>query len=115
MREVPKSVQQVISVAEILNADAQETGHGPTTSEDLAMMFPTLDFKTSESAAGTVSTHCEPTLALHSRNIFITSRVVEIGISKGSCWLCQCYMESIRMHTNIRILVSEYSGKMHSG
>lgn len=39
---------------------------------------------------------------------------VEIGVSKGSCWLCEKFLGLVRTH-NLQFLVSNFHGKLQPG
>lgn len=63
----------------------------------------------------TVSCQCELIVALHAVSSLPYSGIIELGVSKFVCWLCQKFLESLSLHSANRILISEYQGKCHKG
>ena len=85
------------------------------TAENVNAKFPELCTKTTENATVTMSCHCEITLALRALKSKCTSTPIKIGVSKRICWLCEKYLKFLSHSQNVRILVSEYQGKIHAG
>lgn len=89
--------------------------HGDqVTLKDIELKYLNQSFPETGSVPITVSAHCELTLALHALNSLSKPKTIEIGVSKRFCWLCQKFMENLSA-TGIRVLVSEYQGKIHAG
>lgn len=63
----------------------------------------------------TVSCRCELIVALHAVNSLPYSGIIELGVSKFVCWLCQKFLESLSLHSANRMLISQYQGRCHTG
>lgn len=62
-----------------------------------------------------MSYHCELTLALRAIESECTTTAIKISVSKRICWLCKKFLNLLSPSQNVRILVSEYQGKIHAG
>jgi hypothetical protein len=40
---------------------------------------------------------------------------IEIGLSKGSCWLCEKFLLELQLHHRVQFLVSNFRGKLQAG
>ena len=90
--------------------------HGDqVTLRDIELKYPNQSFSETGSVPITVSAHCELTLALHALNSISKPKTIEIGVSKRLCWLCQKFVELLNTTGLIKVLVSEYQGKIHAG
>lgn len=81
--------------------------------KDITSKYPNQSI--SETGSITVSAHCELTLALYSYNSPSKPKTVEIGVSKGLCWLCQKFVEYLNATGAIKVVVSANHGKIHTG
>ena len=61
----------------------------------------------------TISCHCEINIALYA--LKSSHRSIQIGVSKGLCFLCQKFMEFFTKETAIPVFVSQNQGKIHAG
>lgn len=100
----------------ILNSYANERTMVTTSYDELKTVFPGTTTLTPEdslkSQRVTFSVHAECTIG-----VFMASRgrpweFVEIGCSKGSCWLCERYLEQ---DTRLKFHVSNVHGKLQPG
>lgn len=85
------------------------------TEKDVQTKFPDKCAVTTGNAKVTTSCHCELTLALRAIESGNTAIPIKIGVSKSICWLCEQYLEFLSHNENVRILVSQYQGKIHAG
>ena len=74
-----------------------------------------LAFPGARDSKVTVSCHSELTVALYAVKYLPYTGLIGLGVSKRVCWLCQKFLERFCLHSNNRILVSEYQGKCHAG
>lgn len=102
------------NLAEILNEDAKKSHSDQVTLKDIALKYPNQSLPATGSASITVSTHCELTLALHALHSPFKPKTIEIGVSKRLCWLCQKFVENLRVAGAIRVFASENQGKIHA-
>ena len=111
--------QQVVkipkSICTLLNEDATKKDQEHVTAENVNAKFPEICTKTTENAEVTMSYHCEITLALRAFKSKYTSTPIKIGVSKRICWLCEKYLKFLSHSQNVRILISEYQGKINAG
>ena len=111
--------QQVVKIPKnictLLNEDATKKDKEHVTAEYVNAKFPEICTKTTENTTVTMSCHCEITLALRALKSKCTSTPIKIGVSKRICWLCEKYLKFLSHSQNVRILVSEYQGKIHAG
>lgn len=63
----------------------------------------------------THSVHAECTLAMHAIAMHCEWKFVELGISKGSCWLCEKFMHNVLAPHGVKFLVSYFHGKLQPG
>ena len=88
--------------------------HGDlVTMKDIKLKCPNQSI--SETGSITVSAHRELTLALYAYNSPSKPKTVEIGVSKGLCWLCQKFVEYLNATGAINVVVSANHGKIHTG
>ena len=113
----PKVVEVTGDVLKILNDHAKKMGH-----ENVEAVGPSQRFKypVQENARFqkvTVSSHCELTLASHFYERMTCSKnLMEIGISKGCCWLCEQYLSTLsRQDKRMVVEVSKYQREIHPG
>lgn len=85
------------------------------TETDVETKFPDICAETTGNATVTTSCHCELTLALRAIESEYTITPIKIGVSKGICWLCEQYLEFLSHNQKVRLLVSQYQGKIHAG
>ena len=85
------------------------------TETDVETKFPDICAVTTGNATVTTSCHCELTLALRAIESEYTMTPIKIGVSKGVCWLCKQYLEFLSHNQKVRLLVSQYQGKIHAG
>lgn len=83
--------------------------------KDVETKFPDLCAEITGNATVTTSCHCELTLALRGIESENTVTPIKIGVSKCICWLCEQYLEFLSHNQNVRLLVSQYQGKIHAG
>lgn len=81
----------------------------------MELNYPNQNFCETGFVRITVSAHCELTLALHMLNSPWKPRTVEIGVSKGLCWLCQKFVKYLNASGLIHVVVSQNHGKIHAG
>lgn len=103
------------SICTLLNEDASKKDQEHVTAEDVNAKFPEIGPETTENATVTTSSHCELTLALRALDLQCAPTTITIGVSKRVCWLCEQYLDHLSHSQNVRILVSEYQGKIHAG
>lgn len=108
-------VQLPCNPAEILNEHAREHDHEQIQFANMTARYPDVVFKETGTMSVTRSNHAELTLSLHALQRTPTNVSCEIGVSKGLCWLCQHYIHYLMTYSDIKILVSENQGKVHSG
>ena len=103
--------------------------HSPyITWEQLTQAYPLLEGMTEPAGKVKVTTsvHCECTVAVHiaekfrEREELLQPSVVEIGISKLSCWFCEKYLEFLvqsrsGFRKKMKFVVTGYQGKIHPG
>ena len=113
----PKIVEVTGDVSKILNDHAQKMGH-----ENIEAVGPLQRFQypVQENARPqkvTVSSHCELTLASYFYERMTRSKhFMEIGISKGCCWLCEQYLDTLsRQDKRMVVEVSKYQRNIHPG
>lgn len=63
----------------------------------------------------THSIHAECTLAIHAIAMHREWKYVELGISKGSCWMCQKFIHDVLAPHGVKFLVSYFHGKLQPG
>lgn len=67
----------------------------------------------------TVSSHCELTLALHFyEKMTGKQHSMEMGVSKGCCWMCENFLDTIaqpKRERRLVVAVSHNQGKVHAG
>lgn len=85
------------------------------TEKDVETKFPNICAETTGNATVTTSCHCELTLALRAIESEYTITAIKIGVSKRICWLCEQYLEFLSHNQKVRLLVSQYQGKIHAG
>ena len=85
------------------------------TETDVETKFPDICAETTGNATVTTSCHCELTLALRAIESEYTITPIKIGVSKDICWLCEQYLEFLSHNQKVRLLVSQYQGKIHAG
>ena len=112
---IHQTVQIPISVCTLLNEDAKKQDEEYVTDEDVKTKYPELTVATTNNATVTTSDHCELTLALNAIKSGPTLAPIKIGVSKRICWLCKQYLDFLSESKGVRILISEYQGKIHSG
>lgn len=98
-----------------INNNATEKGLETISAADLSERYPDVkNMALTGSSQITVCDHCKVKLALH-----VTSlrrlQYLELGISKGCCWLCQKFLEQLMLHIQTRFIFSQNSGKLHAG
>lgn len=97
-----------------MNQNASRFGYDQVSEESFIEQFFNYD-KSGNLTKVTISCHCELNIVLHVAWFSPSPANVEIGISKGLCWLCEQYVKHFSDQANIRILVSQYQGKVHAG
>lgn len=102
-------------MVEIINENSKEKGHELITFEGLSDSYPHQEFNKDRHNTFTVTSHCELNVATHFYHNRGTSRIVEIGVSKRLCWLCQRYLEILLLFKKMRVVVSGNQGKIHAG
>lgn len=100
---------------ELINNDAKARGYEAIDFESFAAKYPSETFKKEGVDKVTISSPCEATLAIHLCQNKHRPRHVAIGVSKGLCWLCQQFVESLSRLENLWVLVSANQGKIHPG
>lgn len=98
-----------------MNEDAKKSHGDQVTLKDIESKYPNQSFPETGSVSITVSAHCELTLALHALHSPSKPKTVEIGVSKRLCWLCQKFVENLKVAGTIRVFMSENQGKIHAG
>lgn len=101
----------------ILNQYGATCGLSPVTPESLKAVYPGAS--TGENAKHptqrvTHSVHAECTLAMHALAMRRDWTYVELGISKGSCWLCEKFLAYLKCY-KVNFLVSRFHGKLQPG
>lgn len=108
IREVPKDIVKIIKV------DAKIGQYDEVTIADLVRKHPNQEHVQEGVQKVTLSCHCELSVALH---LFESSLSfpcsVEVGISKGLCWLCQQFLKSLASLRNFRVACTQNQGKIH--
>ncbi len=99
----------------LLNQDARINEEEEIPLEGLASRFNDVSLTSEGNTTVRISCHCELTIALDAVKSPAVPASIEIGVSKGICWLCQHYMERLALHHHVRIQVSRYQGKCHAG
>lgn len=107
--QIPKSI------CTLLNENASKKDQEYVSAEDINAKYPEIDPETTGNATVTTSNHCELTLALRALDLQCPPTPIKIGVSKRVCWLCEQYLDLLSHSQNVRILVSEYQGKIHTG
>lgn len=118
VRPPPQTTIRVPSnVALLLNQLGQQDNLPTIAHEDVTKSFPSLNLapENARDSRVTVSCHCELTVALHAIKYLPYSGLIELGVSKRVCWLCEKFLEKLSSQSGNRILVSEYQGKCHAG
>lgn len=59
--------------------------------------------------------HAECTLALHALGLRRDWKSVELGVSKGSCWLCEKFLRGVLAARGVEFLLSGFHGKLQPG
>lgn len=103
------------SVCTLLNEDAEKQDEEHVTDEDIKTKYPDIIVGTTDNVTITTSDHCELTLALNAIKPGLTLAPIKIGVSKRICWLCEQYLDFLSESKGVKILTSEYQGKIHSG
>lgn len=110
-----QTVQIPKSICALLNEDALKKDQEDVTAEDVNAKFSGIGSETTENTTVTMSCHCELTLALRAFESECTSTPIKIGVSNRICWLCEQYLDFLSPSQNVRILISEYQGIIHTG
>lgn len=121
MREIrptqPRLVEVTRNAVEILNDYAEKDGYKKINTAAFTRAFQQPVQENGKRQEIKVSSHCELTLALHFYEKMSRSKnFVEIGLSKGCCWLCEQFLDALsRQEKNVVIKVSRNQGKIHAG
>lgn len=112
---MPVSDEMSNDILQLLNKNGKQAGFDDVARKDFEMRFPQLSGKTTGFTKVTTSCHYELTIALHMARQYPTLKHIEIGVSKGLCYLCQEFLKQFTMVTKIPVIVSQYQGKIHAG
>lgn len=63
----------------------------------------------------THSVHAECTLAMHTISMNREWKYIALGVSKGSCWLCEKFLNLVTPSGRLQFLVSGFNGKLYPG
>lgn len=110
---MPTTFKVPINTLHLLNQNGARTELDQVALKDFIKQFPEFDNEVEGTANVTVSCHCELTVALYVAKFSPPN--LEIGVSKGLCFLCEKFMEFFTSETKIRIFVSQFQGKMRGG
>lgn len=113
----PRVVQVTRNVVQILNDHAKKTRFEEMNAADFVDSFQEPVHENGKPHMITVSSHCELTLALHFYETMTRSKnFIEMGVSKGCCWLCQHFLDSLsRQKKQVVVKVSHNQVKIHAG
>jgi hypothetical protein len=102
-----------------INPYADSTNARRVELEELITTYPSMrNVEPAEGIASvTTSVHSECTIAVHMIQEFLGHhlQIVDIGISKYSCWFCQRYLELLMSVAKTRFVVAGYQGKLQAG
>lgn len=102
----------------ILNRFAAERGLQPLTMETLRGAYPGATMPSvsqKDTLAVTHSVHAECTLAMYMILMRPDWNYIELGVSKGSCWMCEKLLQHLHQSRGTNFLVSNFHGKLQSG
>lgn len=117
----PRTLQLPEDFVGTVNAWARHTGEAEVSPEDLRIAFPEMDTikPTPEGTQSvTVSVHCECTLLLSMLGTptIPAPVLLEIGVSKSSCFMCREFVHSVHMqYRHLTIVISSCHGKHVAG
>lgn len=115
----PRGVEFTGSVVQILNDHANKHGYEEITVAEFMTNFevPVEECANEGTQKLKVSSHCELTLALHFYETMTSNkRFMEMGVSKGCCWLCEQFLEILAMEDKKMVVEgSNNQGKLHAG
>ncbi|KAL0630924.1 hypothetical protein Q9L58_010227, partial [Maublancomyces gigas] len=118
---VPRTLHLSDDFAGTVNTWARHTGKPEVSFDGLRMAFQDMD-KVKTGPSGTqsvaVTVHCECSLLLSMIAIlpFAAPALLEIGVSKSSCFMCrQCVMSAQKHYRQLTILISSCHGKYVAG
>lgn len=97
-----------------LNRHGANCGLDPIGGSSLKAVYPSANLGDDRHQRVTHSVHAECTLAMHALAMRKDWTYVEIGVSKGSCWLCEQFLDHMRRF-NVTFLVSNFHGKLQPG
>lgn len=63
----------------------------------------------------THSVHAECTLAMYMISTHPDWNYIELGVSKGSCWMCEKLLDHLHQSRGTNFLVSNFHGKLQAG
>lgn len=118
---MPPQAQSITNISNdvvaTLNRYGASCGLDPVTGSNLKAVY--TNAFTGENAKTPVqrvthSVHAECTVAMHALGMGKDWTYVEIGVSKGCCWLCQQFLAQLR-RSKVNFLVSRFHGKLQAG
>ena len=113
----PKIVEVPRNVVKIINDHAGKGACEEIDAKHFRTSFGERAFQNSGSQKLTIALHCELTLAMHFYEKMTRSkRVMEMGVSKGCCWLCEHFLHHLSQDKKEMVVeVTKNSGKIHAG